>query len=91
MALRHPAGFAAPAALGLGGLLLLSPAPLLAGRVALCFGTLAMVGVYVPLWRRQRDDAVLVQAFGAVLAAGAAADWLAHDGIAKLLARLEGF
>ena len=31
VALRHPAGFAAPAALGLGGLLLLSPAPLARG------------------------------------------------------------
>jgi len=91
VALRHPAGFAAPAALGLGGLLLLSPAPLLAGRVALCLGTLAMMGVYVPLWRRQRDDAVLVQAFGAVLAAGAALLWLAGVGIPVLVPWLVGF
>ena len=91
VALRHPAGFAAPAALGLGGLLLLSPAPLLAGRVALCLGTLAMMGVYVPLWRRQRDDAVLVQALGAVLAAGAALLWLAGVGIPVLLPWLVGF
>ena len=91
VALRHPAGFAAPAALGLGGLLLLSPAPLLAGRVALCLGTLALVGVYVPLWRRQRDDAVLVQAFGAVLAVGAALLWLADVGIPVLVPWLVGF
>lgn len=91
VALRHPAGFAAPAALGLGGVLLASPAPLVAGRVALCLGTLALVGVYVPLWRRQRDDAVLVQAFGAVLAAGAALLWLADVGIPVLLPWLVGF
>jgi len=91
VALRLPAGFAAPATLGLGGLLLASPAPLLAGRVALCLGTLALVGVYVPLWRRQRDDAVLVQAFGAVLAVGAALLWLADVGIPVLLPWLVGF
>ena len=91
VALRHPAGFAAPAALGLGGLLLISPAPLTAGRLALLLGAVAMVGVYVPLWRRQRDDAVLVQAFGAVLAAGAALLWLAGVGIPVLLPWLVGF
>ena len=91
VALRHPAGFAAPAGLGLGGLLLISPVPLTAGRPALCLGALAMVGVYVPLWRRQRDDAVLVQAFGAVLAAGAALLWLADVGIPVLLPWLVGF
>ncbi len=91
VALRHPAGFAAPAAFGVGGLLLISPAPLVAGRVALCLGALAMVGVYVPLWRRQRDDAVLVQAFGAVLAVGAALLWLADLDIPVLLPWLMGF
>lgn len=91
VALRHPAGFAAPAALGLGGLLLISPAPLPAGRLALCLGALSLVGVYVPLWRRQRDDAVLVQTFGAVLAAGAALLWLAGVVIPVLLPWLVGF
>ena len=50
-----------------------------------------MVGVYVPLWRRQRDDAVLVQAFGAVLAAGAALLWLAGVDVPVLLPWLVGF
>jgi len=31
----------------------------------------ALIGVYVPLWRRQRDEAVLAQALGGVLAVGA--------------------
>ena len=56
----------------MGGLLLVSPAPLAVGQSVLLLGAVALVGVYVPLWRRQRDDAVLVQAFGAVLATGAA-------------------
>lgn len=76
VALRRWPGYAAPALLGLGGLLLVSPLPLVAGRVALLLGTAALVGLYVPLWRRQRDEAVLVQALGAVLAAGAATLWL---------------
>lgn len=91
VALRHPAGFAAPVGLGLGGLLLISPVPLTAGRAALCVGALALVGVYVPLWRRQRDDAVAVQALGAVLAAGAALLWLAGVAVATLLPWLVGF
>ncbi|MCE3552006.1 hypothetical protein LWC33_11105 [Pseudonocardia sp. RS11V-5] len=91
VALRHPAGFAAPAGLGLGALLLIVPAPLAAGRMALCLGALAMVAVYVPLWRRQRDDAVLVQAFGAVLAAGGALLWLGNVDVPVLLPWLVGF
>ncbi|MFC5996506.1 hypothetical protein ACFQE5_20070 [Pseudonocardia hispaniensis] len=87
----HPAGFTAALALGIGGVLLLSPAPIIAGRVALCVGSLALIGTYVPLWRRQRDDAVLVQAFGAVLAAGAALLWLADVEVAVLLPWLVGF
>lgn len=81
----------APLLLGAGGFLLLSPAPLVAGRVALLGGTLALVAVYVPLWRRQADEAVLVQTLGAVLAAGAAALWLGGVEIPVLLPWLMGF
>ncbi|GEL20802.1 hypothetical protein [Pseudonocardia asaccharolytica] len=91
VALRRPLGFGAPLALGLGGLLLLSPAPLVVGRTALCLGAFALIGIYVPLWRRQRDDAVLVQAFGAVLVAGAALLWLADIETPVLLPWLVGF
>ncbi|MGZ4493806.1 MAG: hypothetical protein ACXVWU_03830 [Nocardioides sp.] len=91
VALGRRAGFAAPALLGLGGLLLVSPAPLVAGRVALVLGGAALVGVYVPLWRRQRDDAVLVQALGAVLALGAAVLWLGGVAVPQLLPWLAVF
>jgi hypothetical protein len=91
VALKRPAGFAAPALLGVGGLLLLSPLPLAVGRTTLLLGAAAMVAVYVPLWRRQRDDAVLVQALGAVLATGGAALWLGGVGMPLVLPWLAGF
>jgi hypothetical protein len=91
VALGRRSAFAAPALLGLGGLLLVSAAPLAVGRTALLAGTLALVAVYVPLWRRQRDDAVLVQALGAVLAAGGATLWLGGVPVPAVLPWLVGF
>jgi hypothetical protein len=91
VALRRAAGFLAPGLLGLGGLLLLSPAPLRVGQATLVLGAAAMTAVYVPLWRRQRDDAVLVQALGAVLAVGGLALWLAGLTVATTLPWLVGF
>lgn len=91
VALRRPAGFVAPALLGLGALVLVSPAPLMVGRGLLVAGAAALVGLYVPLWRRQRDDAVLVQALGAVLALGAAVLWLGGATVPALAPWLVGF
>jgi hypothetical protein len=91
VALRRRAGYAAPALLGLGGLLVISPAPLRLGQVALVAGAAALIGIYLPLWRRQRDDSVLVQAFGAVLATGGALLWLGGMPVARLLPWLAGF
>jgi hypothetical protein len=90
VALGRAAGYAGPALLGAGSLLLLAPIPFGVGRTGLLLGMVAMCGVYVPLWRRQRDDAVLVQALGAVLGAGAAAMWLGGVGVPALLQWLEG-
>ena len=91
VALRRRSGFLAPALLGIGGLLLLAPAPLYVGKLVLLAGALAFVVVYVPLWRRQRDDAVLIQAFGAVLAACALVLWLGGVEVAVLIPWLAGF
>jgi len=91
VALRRRAGFAAPALLGLGGLLVISSAPLRLGQATLTAGAAALVGIYIPLWRRQRDDSVLVQAFGAVLATGGAMLWLGGMPVARLLPWLAGF
>lgn len=91
VALARPAGYLAPALLGAGGLLLVSPSPLWTGRTLLLAGAAALALLYVPLWRRQRDDAVLVQALGAVLATGAAALWLGGVTVGALLPWLVGF
>ncbi|SFE28364.1 hypothetical protein [Blastococcus tunisiensis] len=91
VALRRPAGFLAPALLGLGGLLLITPLPLQLGQTVQVLGAAAFVGVYVALWRRQRDDAVLVQALGAALAGGAAILWLGGVPVPLLLPWLVGF
>jgi hypothetical protein len=91
VALRRAPGFLAPALLGLGALVLVSPAPLVAGRALLAAGAAALVALYVPLWRRQRDDAVLVQVLGAVLALGAATMWLGGAHVPALAPWLVGF
>lgn len=71
VALRHPAGFVAPILFGLGALASISPLPPVVARAVSLAGGVALVACYLPLWRRQRDHAVLIQALGAVLAVGA--------------------
>jgi hypothetical protein len=65
--------------------------PQSAGRIGLLLGTVALVGTYVPLWRRQRDDAVLVQAAAAALAVGTAVMWLGGVPFPDLVPWLAGF
>jgi len=91
VAARRRAGFAAPALLGLGALTLVSPAPLLVGKILLVAGTAALTLLYLPLWRRQRDPAVLVQGLGAVAATGAAVLWLGGVPAPLLLPWLAAF
>lgn len=91
VALRRPLGFLAPALLGIGSLLLLSPAPLSIGRATVTLGAIALLLVYIPLWQRQRDDAVLVQLLGAAVAVGAAALWWGGTATAAVLPWLAGF
>ena len=91
VALGRPLGYAAPALLGVGAVLLVSPVPLGLGRTALLAGCTALALLYVPLWQRQRDDAVLVQGLGAVLAVGASTLWLGGTPVPVLLPWLVGF
>lgn len=91
VALRHPVGLVPPAMLGAGGLLLVFPVPVTAGKSVQLLGTVALCCVYLPLWRRRRDEAVLVQAFGAVLASGAAVLWLGGVPVPTVLPWLVGF
>lgn len=91
VALRHRAPFAAPGLLGGGALVVLCPAPLRFGQALMTLGAVALVAVYVPLWRRQCDEAVLAQALGAVLAVGALALWSGGVPVPHLLPWLVGF
>ena len=62
--------------LGLGALTLLAPLPRALGQVLLLDGCVALVAVLAALWRRRRDDAVLVEVLGATLALLAALLWV---------------
>lgn len=64
-------GFASPAFMGLGGIALLSPLPLKIAGALLMAGTGLQAVIFIPLWRRRRDAAVLVQSLGAACAFGA--------------------
>ncbi len=91
VALRRRWGFAAPVLLGVGGLVLMTQIPLRIGQLLLVAGTIGLVAIYVPLWRRRPDDSVLVQAMGAGLAVGATVLWLGGSGVPALLPWLVGF
>ncbi|MGN6577285.1 MAG: hypothetical protein ACTHKG_16550, partial [Nocardioides sp.] len=91
VALGRRPGFLAPALLGAGAVALVTPAPVEVGKALLVAGAAGLTAVYVPLWRRQRDDAVLVQALGAVVAVGAATLWLGGLAVPALLPWLVGF
>lgn len=83
--------YLAPVCLGLGAALLVTPAPRRLADVALLAGAALLVAVYVPLWRRSWDAAVLVQAAGAVLATCAALLWAAGLPVSDLIGWLAGF
>ncbi|WP_211217937.1 hypothetical protein [Microbacterium luticocti] len=85
-------GFVAPALLGLGGIALLADAvPLVVAKAVLAAGAAAFVALYVPLWRRQYDAALLTQLLGAGLALTGSLLWLAGAGMDRVLPWLIGF
>ena len=90
VALRSALGYAAPALLGLGGLALAAGLPRTVGQVLLLDGTVALVAVLVALWRRRRDDPVMVEVLGASLAVLAALLWVRVDA-AVVVPLLAGF
>lgn len=76
VALGHRLAYLVPAMSGFGVIVLLAPLPFDSARAGLALLTLAKLGlltIYVPLWRRSHDDAVVIQGAGAFCAAGAAA------------------
>ncbi|MFC4264858.1 hypothetical protein [Arthrobacter cryoconiti] len=91
VALGKAVGYVSPALLGISGLLMIAPLPLWVGKAVLLAGTIAMTLVYIPLWRRQRENVVLIQILGSVSAIAAAALWLRIPSIAILLPFLISF
>ena len=85
VALNKAWGYAAPALLGIAGLLMISPLELWIAKIVLLAGTIVMTLVYIPLWRRQYDNVVLIQILGSVAAVAAAALWLRVPSIPHLL------
>ena len=85
-------GFLAPALLGLGAIALVAdPLPLIVGKVLLVIGTAAFTLVYLPLWRRQHDEAVLTELLAAGLACGGAIRWAGGADFDEVLPWLIGF
>ncbi len=91
VAARQWWAYLSPALLGAGAVLLITSAPMRLGGVLLLVGSAVLIAVYVPLWRRAADVAVLVQVAGAVLATGAALLWLGGVPVPDLLPWLSGF
>lgn len=89
-ALRAQWGYLAPGLLGLGGLLLIAPVPVVVGQILLLDGTVAAVAVLLALWQRRHDDAVLVEVLGAGLAVLAALLILRVD-VSVVVPLLAGF
>ena len=92
-ALGHPAGYAAPALLGAGALLLVLPTGLddRGGGALLVAGAVAQCLVQAVLWRRQRDDAVLVPALGAVALLGGLVLWVGGADISFVVVWFAGY
>ncbi|MBO9556293.1 hypothetical protein [Cellulomonas sp.] len=72
VAVRRTLAFASPVLLAAGSLALLPAWPTVVGRALHLAGTLALVGIYLLVWRRQPVSAVAVQGAGALAAAGSA-------------------
>ncbi|UNK70172.1 hypothetical protein [Microbacterium sp. H1-D42] len=85
-------GFVTPALLGLGAVLLVAdPVPLIVGKCVLAAGAASFVLLYIPLWRRQYDHALLTQLLGAGLATAGAVLWIGQDTMTRIIPWLIGF
>ena len=88
----RPLGFVAPALLGVGGILLVTtPVPLMVAKIVLAAGAASFLLLYVPLWRRQYDAALLTQLLAAGLALAGAVIWIGQDTMTRIIPWLIGF
>lgn len=84
-------GYAAPVLLSVGSIGAITPLPTAAGAWLMVVGASVLAAIYRPLWLRNRDEAVLVQALGAVCAVIAAALRAGGVPVSVLIAWLAGF
>lgn len=75
VALRRWWGFGAPVLLGVGGILLLTAAPIAVGQAVLVAGTVVQLAIYRALWRRQESGHLAMQVLGAFAVTGSALLW----------------
>jgi len=91
-ALARPLGYLAPALLGVGGILLVVPVvPLVIAKIVLAAGAASFLVLYIPLWRRQYDHALLTQLLAAGLALAGALIWIGQDTMTRVIPWLIGF
>lgn len=84
-------GFTAPAALGFGGLALLSALPLIVGQTAFVAGLVALLALYRVVWMRQPSIAIAIQALGALSGLNSAILWLSGVVIPLLAPSMTAF
>jgi hypothetical protein len=85
VAARRVWGFAAPALLGLGSLVLLSPLPDAVGKTMVLLGFCGLLAVYLVIRRRAPAAAVDIQILGGVAGLLSAILWLAGVSIADMV------
>lgn len=94
-ALNKSAGYAAPALSGAGAIVLVLSgsgfAPAWMGQALLTAAYVALIVLYLPLWRRTRDDAIAIEWAGALSAAVAAGLWWSGVSVPNLIPLLSAF
>lgn len=91
VAARRWWGYAAPAALGLGGLALLTPLPLAVGQLGFVLGLVATLAIYRVVWVRQPSIAIAIQSLGALSGLISAILWLSGVVIPLLTPSMTAF
>jgi hypothetical protein len=91
VAIRRWWAFASPGLLGLGGIAMLSPLPFTVAQSMLVAGVVALLAIYLAIWRRQAMLASAIQALGAFLALASTVLWLGGLPASALVPGMVGF
>lgn len=91
VALRRWWAMASPAFLGVGGILLITPLPIVVGQAFLAAGCVGLILIYAGIWRRQQMLASAVQALGAWLALASTMLWIGGLPASSLVPGMTGF